>query len=58
MDFTSEEILTRFARADKARDLEGFGLGLSIVQSFTDLMNIDFSISIDKDLFKAKLTLR
>ncbi len=55
MDFTSEEILTRFARADKARDLEGFGLGLSIVQSFTDLMNIDFSISIDKDLFKAKL---
>ena len=55
MNFTSEEILTRFARADKARDLEGFGLGLSIVQSFTDLMNIDFSISIDKDLFKAKL---
>lgn len=55
MDFTSDEILTRFARADKARDLEGFGLGLSIVQSFTGLMGIDFSVTIDKDLFKARL---
>lgn len=58
MNFTSEEILRRFARADRARDLDGFGLGLSIVQSFTDLMNIEFNINIDKDLFKATLKFR
>lgn len=55
MNFEKEEVLTRFYRSDKARDLEGFGLGLSIVQSFSSAMDIDFDIEVEKDMFKAIL---
>ena len=38
MDFTSEEIMERFARGDKSRNTEGHGLGLAIAESFVKNM--------------------
>ena len=52
MNFTTEEILQRFARGDKARSTDGSGLGLSIAESFTRVCGGDFRVDIDGDLFK------
>ena len=52
MDFTSEEVLERFSRGDRARTTEGSGLGLSIAESFTNVCGGDFQIDIDGDVFK------
>ena len=38
MDFTSEEIMERFARGDKSRNTEGHGLVLAKAESFVDNM--------------------
>ena len=51
MDFTEEEIMERFARAEKSRTSEGNGLGLSIADSFTKNCGGCFSIKIDGDQF-------
>ena len=56
MDFTSENVLQRFYRADKARTSEGSGLGLSIAESFTELSGGQFDVRIEGDLFKVILT--
>ena len=58
MDFTAEEIMSRFTRGDKARHSEGNGLGLSIAKSFTELMGGSFTVEIDDDLFKTVVRLR
>ncbi|MDO4711771.1 MAG: HAMP domain-containing sensor histidine kinase [Peptostreptococcaceae bacterium] len=58
MNFTQEEIVQRFTRADKARSGEGSGLGLAIAKSFVDLMNMDMRISTDGDLFKVELEMQ
>ena len=55
MNFSDEEIIQRFNRADKARTTEGSGLGLAICKSFLDLMSMDMKISTDGDLFKAEI---
>lgn len=55
MDFGPDDILQRFARGDESRSTEGSGLGLSIVQSFTEICRGRFSITIDGDLFKVEL---
>ncbi len=52
---TGDELMERFVRADKSRNTEGSGLGLSIVKSLSQLMYADFSVSVDGDLFKAVL---
>lgn len=51
MDFTEEEIMERFARAEKSRTSEGNGLGLSIADSFTKNCGGQFDIKIDGDQF-------
>lgn len=56
MDFTKENVLQRFYRADKARTSEGSGLGLSIAESFTELSGGSFDIEIEGDLFKVILS--
>lgn len=56
MDFDKEDIIERFARADKARTSDGNGLGLAIVSTYTSTLGGAFDISIDCDQFKATLS--
>lgn len=53
LNISSEELMERFVRGDSSRNTEGSGLGLSIAQSLTGLMNGNMAIQIDGDLFKA-----
>ena len=55
MDFTKEDIVERFARADAARTSEGNGLGLAIVSTYAKALGGEFDIFIDCDQFKARL---
>lgn len=52
MNFTEEEIMERFARAEKSRSSEGNGLGLSIADSFTKNCGGEFAVKIEGDQFK------
>ncbi len=56
LNITSEELMERFVRGDSSRHTEGSGLGLSIAQSLTELMNGRFELIVDGDLFKVILT--
>lgn len=56
MDFTSEEIMERFARGDKSRNTEGHGLGLAIAESFVKNMKGRLQVTVDGDQFKVQLT--
>ena len=58
IDFTAEEILSRFSRGDKARNSEGNGLGLAIAKSFTEQCGGSFAVSLDDDMFKVMIRLR
>lgn len=53
LTFDTEEIMERFVRADSSRTTEGSGLGLSIVQSFTEACGGSFCITTDADMFTA-----
>lgn len=53
LDFDTTEIVERFVRADSSRTTEGSGLGLSIVQSFTEACGGQFMIETDADMFTA-----
>ncbi len=55
LNISSEELMERFVRGDGSRNTEGSGLGLSIAKNLTELMNGDFKIYIDGDLFKVVL---
>lgn len=56
LNIDSNELLERFVRGDSSRNTEGSGLGLSIAQSLTELMQGTFELVIDGDLFKVTLT--
>ena len=56
MDFQKEDIIERFARADRSRTTEGNGLGLAIVSTYANALGGAFDIDIDCDQFKAKVT--
>ena len=56
MDFTEEEIMERFARAEKSRTSEGNGLGLSIADSFTQNCGGKFGIEIRGDQFRVEIS--
>ncbi|MBQ7956117.1 MAG: HAMP domain-containing histidine kinase [Lachnospiraceae bacterium] len=53
LDFDTAEIIERFVRSDASRTTEGSGLGLSIVQSFTETCGGTFTIETDADMFTA-----
>lgn len=53
LNFKPGDIVERFVRADTSRTTEGSGLGLSIVQSFTEACGGTFSIDLDADMFTA-----
>ena len=55
LNIPSDELLERFVRGDSSRNTEGSGLGLSIAQSLTELMNGSMKLDIDGDLFKITL---
>ena len=55
LNIPSEELMERFVRGDSSRNTEGSGLGLSIAQSLTELMNGSMKLEIDGDLFKVIL---
>ncbi len=55
MNFDTQEIIERFVRADASRTKEGSGLGLSIVQSFTQACGGEFFVTTDADLFTATI---
>lgn len=55
IDYTPEEIMSRFVRGDKTRTTEGSGLGLAIARSFTELCGGDFSLEFDGDVFKVNI---
>ncbi|MEG2625413.1 MAG: HAMP domain-containing sensor histidine kinase [Christensenella sp.] len=53
LNMSEEELMERFKRGDESRNTEGSGLGLSIARNFMQLMNGEFKVEIDGDLFKA-----
>lgn len=55
LNITAEELMQRFTRGDSSRNTEGNGLGLSIAESLTTLMNGKVELTIDGDLFKVTL---
>ena len=55
LNIQAEELTERFIRGDISRSTEGSGLGLSIAKSLTELMNGDFEIYLDGDLFKVTI---
>lgn len=52
----AENLTERFVRGDTSRNTEGSGLGLSIANSLTELMNGCLNVTTDGDLFKVTLT--
>lgn len=56
LNISSDALMERFVRGDSSRNTEGSGLGLSIAQSLTELMQGTMKLDIDGDLFKVTLT--
>ncbi len=56
LNIDSDELMKRFVRGDSSRNTEGNGLGLSIAKSLTELMQGEFELVVDGDLFKVILT--
>lgn len=57
LDISADELTERFVRGDKSRNMEGNGLGLSIAKELSRLQNGNLEITIDGDLFKARVKL-
>lgn len=56
LNISPDELMERFVRGDSSRNTEGSGLGLSIAQSLTEILNGRMTLDIDGDMFKAVLT--
>ena len=57
LNVSADELMERFVRGDASRHTEGSGLGLNIARSLTELLQGEFRIKIDGDLFKAEVIL-
>lgn len=58
LEASAEELMERFARGDRSRNMEGNGLGLSIAKSLVELQDGDMDVFVDGDLFKVILKFR
>ena len=58
LNITADQLKERFVRGDESRSTEGNGLGLSIAQSLCDVQGGELEISINGDLFTAKVKLK
>ncbi len=56
LNISPEELTERFVRGDSSRTKDGNGLGLSIAKELCKAQNAKLDITIDGDLFKAKVT--
>ncbi|MCD7797305.1 MAG: HAMP domain-containing histidine kinase [Clostridiales bacterium] len=57
LNISPDELTQWFVRGDKSRDKDGNGLGLSIAKELCRVQNGSLDITIDGDLFKAKVSL-
>ena len=57
LNISAEELMERFTRGDESRNTEGSGLGLAIAKDLTRLMEGEFILTVDGDLFKAGVLL-
>ena len=57
LNISADELMERFTRGDASRNTEGSGLGLAIAKDLTKLMNGEFRLTVDGDLFKAGVLL-
>ena len=57
LNISADELMERFTRGDASRNTEGSGLGLAIAKDLTKLMNGEFMLTVDGDLFKAGVLL-
>lgn len=57
LGISAEELMERFVRGDRSRHTEGSGLGLFIAQNLMALMQGELSLSVNGDLFEARLAL-
>ena len=57
LNITADQLKERFVRGDASRSTEGNGLGLSIAQSLCNVQGGELEISINGDLFTAKVKL-
>lgn len=55
LNIKEEELMERFVRGDRSRNSEGSGLGLSIARSLTEILEGEFGLTIDGDLFKVTI---
>lgn len=56
MNLKGDDLTERFIRGDASRTTEGSGLGLSIAKSLTEVQGGTFTILLDGDLFKVRIT--
>ncbi len=57
LELPVSQLMERFVRGDASRSTEGSGLGLAIARSLAVLLQGEFEISTDGDLFKATVWL-
>lgn len=53
---SGDELLRRFKREDSSRHTDGYGLGLSIAESLTEIQNGVFKIEADGDIFRSVMS--
>ncbi len=58
LNIDADELMERFKRGDESRNTEGSGLGLAIAKDLVALMEGEFTIKVDGDLFKVSVMLK